>query len=54
MFTLTCFSTSRMPSCLEAFFLPLSARGNRRGGEGGGGGGGGGWGGACFLSSNLL
>ena len=40
MFTLTCLSTSRMPSCLEAFFLSLSAWGNRGGGGGGGGGGG--------------
>ena len=39
MFTLTCLSTSRMPSCLEAFFLPLSAWGNKGGGGGGGGGG---------------
>ena len=28
MFTFTCLSTSRMPSCLEAFFLPLSVCGN--------------------------
>ena len=25
MLTFTCLSTSRMPACLEAFFLPLSA-----------------------------
>ena len=41
MFTLTCLSTSKMPSCLEAFFLPLSAWGNWGGGGGGGGVGGG-------------
>ena len=28
MFTFTCLSTSRMPACLEAFFLSLSAWGN--------------------------
>ena len=38
MFTLTGLSTSRMPSCLEAFFFPLSASGNWGGGGGGGGG----------------
>ena len=28
MFTFTRLSTSRMPSCLEAFFLPFNAWGN--------------------------
>ena len=28
MLTFTCLSTSRMPACLVAFFLPLSAWGN--------------------------
>ena len=28
MLTFTCLSTSRMPACSDAFFLPLSAWGN--------------------------
>ena len=28
MLTFTCLSTSRMPACLDAFFLPLNAWGN--------------------------
>ena len=28
MLTFTYLSTSRMPACLDAFFLPLSAKGN--------------------------
>ena len=52
MFTLTCLSTSSIPSCLRAFCLPWE---NGLGG-GGGGGGGGGEGGfmLAFIGSSLI